>query len=169
MLGRVSSLDFDFRGEVERDLAMRMMDVAANVGVRVKRFGLGAAEAQYQLFLFVHAELVPRPFNHLAQGRARRERVRLRHSVEDDADLDLFAAADVDAVMFAMFKAAIMSQFFIRVLNTDAPFLGFEFLQMALFAKARDQRTDGFILCKLEAADLFLPTDVDVYFVLHSA
>src|SRR5579883_2315024 len=136
MLGRVSSLDFDFRGEVERDIAMRMMDVAANVGVRVKRFGLGAAEAQDQLFLLVHAELVPRPFNRLTQGRARWERVRLRHPVEDDVDRDLLAAADVDAVMFAVFKTAIMSQFFIRVLNADAPFLGFEFLQMTLFAKA---------------------------------
>ena len=73
MLGRVSSLDFNFRCKVERDFAMRMADVAANVGVRVKRFGLGAAETKDQLFFFVHAELVTCPFNHLAQSSARRE------------------------------------------------------------------------------------------------
>ena len=64
--------------------------------------------------------------------------MRLRRPVKDDVDRDLFAAADVDAVMLAVFEATIMCQFFIRILNADRPFLGLEFSQMALFAKALD-------------------------------
>ena len=82
--------------------------------------------------------------------------MRLRRPVKDDVDRDLFAAADVDAVMLAVFEATIMCQFFIRILNADRPFLGLEL------------RTDSFILCKLKAADLVLSTDVDVYFIFHS-
>jgi hypothetical protein len=40
--------------------------------------------------------------------------------------------------MLAVFEATIMCQFFIRILNADRPFLGLEFSQMALFAKALD-------------------------------
>ena len=95
--------------------------------------------------------------------------MRLCHAVEDNADFYLFASADVDALVLTVVKTAIVCQFLIRVLDTDAPFFGFEIPKMALFAKALDERTDGFILCQLEAADLFLSTNVDVDFSLHFA
>ena len=137
-LGRVSSLDFDAWRQIKRDVAMRVRDVTANVGIRVERFGLHAIKAEHQFFLFVHGEFIPRPLNHVPQGCSRTERVGLSHAIEDDVDFHFFAAADVDSFVFAGFKAAVVSQFFIRVLDADAPVLGLELAQVALFAETLD-------------------------------
>ncbi len=117
---------------------MRMSDVTTNVGIRVERFGLQAIKAEHQFFLLVHGEFIPRPLNHIPQGCSGTERMGLGHTIEDDADLHFLAAADVDSFVFAGFKAAIVSQFFIRVLDADAPFLGLELAQVALFAETLD-------------------------------
>jgi len=137
-LGRVSSLDFDAWRQIERDMAMRMRDVTANVGIRVERFGLRAIKAEHQLFLLVHGEFIPRPLNHIPQGCSGTERMGLSHAIEDDADLHFLAAGDVDSFVFAGFKVAVVSQFFIRIFDTDAPFLGLELAQVALFAETLD-------------------------------
>jgi len=86
-LGRVSSLDFDAWRQIERDVAMRMKDVTANVGVRVEWFGLRAIKAEHQLFLLVHCEFISRPLNHVSQGCSGTERVGLSHAIEDDAEV----------------------------------------------------------------------------------
>lgn len=92
----------------------------------------------------------------------------LSNAVEYDANVHLLAPADVNSLVLAYFQMAVMGEFFIRIFDANAPFLRPEFPQMVFFAKTFKERSDGFFLCQLKAADLFLSTKVDVDCVFHN-
>ena len=86
------------------------LDVPTHVRIPVKWIGLRAVQPEHHLLLLLHAKLVPRPSNHLAQRRAWSKRMGFRRAVERDGDFQFLAPADMDAFVFAVLKAAVVSR-----------------------------------------------------------